>query len=91
MQYTHKLDLEDKMFEKIDYLDSIGLYRQADSLEKTLIAMNNFMLTKKRVSPEQQINTKLDVITSKLTDMRDIIDEGAFDSASDEAKGNDDI
>lgn len=91
MQYTHKLDLEDKMFEKIDYLDSIGLHRQADLLEKTLIAMNNFMLTKKRVSPEQQINTKLDVITSKLTDMRDIIDEGAFDSGSDEAKGNDDI
>jgi hypothetical protein len=71
------------MFEEVNRLDKMGLYTQADKLEKTVIAVNNFMLTKKKVTPEQQINTKLDVITSKLTDMRDIIDEGAFDSSPD--------
>ena len=71
------------MFEEANRLDKMGLYTQADKLEKTVIAVNNFMLTKKKVTPEQQINTKLDVITSKLTDMRDIIDEGAFDSSPD--------
>jgi hypothetical protein len=81
------------MFEKLDLLDKLGLFSQADKLEKTVMAVNNFMLTKKKVTPEQQINTKLDVITSKLTDMRDIIDEGAFDAGSDEeSKGkNNDI
>ena len=88
-KFTQKLDLEDNMFEKINLLDNLGMHKQADKLEKTLLAVNNFMLTKKKITPNQQINTKLDVINSNVTDLKDSVEEMGGDSSEDKTKEDD--
>ena len=77
------------MFEKINLLDNLGMHKQADKLEKTLLAVNNFMLTKKKITPNQQINTKLDVINSNVTDLKDSVEEMGGDSSEDKTKEDD--
>jgi hypothetical protein len=39
------------------------------------------MLTKKKITPNQQINTKLDVINSNVLDLKDTVEETGSDSA----------
>lgn len=85
-KFTPKLDSEDNMFEKINRLDNLGMHKQADKLEKTLLAVNNFMLTKKKITPNQQINTKLDVINSNVLDLKDTVEEAGGEEAEEKTK-----
>ena len=47
------------------------------------------MLTKKKITPNQQINTKLDVINSNVTDLKDSVEEMGGDSSEDKTKEDD--
>jgi len=74
------------MFEKINFLDNLGMHKQADKLEKTLLAINNFMLTKKKPNLQQQINTKLDVLNSKVTELYDSMEDSSADSSEEKTE-----
>jgi hypothetical protein len=77
------------MFDKINKLDNLGMHKQADKLEKTLLAVNNFMLTKKKVTPDQKINTKLDMINSNVADLKNSIEETGGESTDEPTKESD--
>lgn len=62
------------------------MHKQADKLEKTLLAINNFMLTKKKPNPQQQINTKLDVLNSKVTELYDSMEDSSADSSEEKTE-----
>jgi hypothetical protein len=62
------------MFEEIDILESLGLYKEADDLYKIILS-NNFMLTKKKVNPQRRIDRRLDSIDSQLGGITNSLDE----------------
>ena len=57
----------DKLFKEVDLLDTLGLFREADNIQKAILAANNFMLTTKKQNPVQQISHKLDMINNQLS------------------------
>ena len=57
------------IFEFVNYLDKKGLYDLADQAEKKIFAAN-FKLTKKKVTPQQQLNNKLDALNTQIIDMK---------------------
>ncbi len=62
------------MFNESDVLDNIGMYKQADEFDKlTIIAYNNFNLTKKKKNPLFNINMQLLMMKNKLKNI-----EGQF-------------
>jgi hypothetical protein len=69
------------MLDKANELDLLGYHKEADRIDRLILATNNFAPNKKIVSPEQKINTKLDVINSKLMNMQDKMDEAEYDSS----------
>jgi hypothetical protein len=71
------------MFEEIDVLESLGLYKEADDLYQIILA-NNFMLKKKKVSPERKINRRLDSIDSQLSSLTNNFDESSDSTPTDD-------
>jgi hypothetical protein len=62
------------MFNESNVLDDIGMYKQADDLDKIIIiAYNNFNLTKKKKNPLFNINMQLLMMKNKLKNI-----EGQF-------------
>ena len=72
------------MFELAEVLDSLGCYREADAVEKTIIA-NHFMLTKKKIDPQKQLNNKLNELQSGITNLQQSMDD---DQTGDEGSTN---
>ncbi len=59
------------------------VYGKADRLEKQIFAAN-FNLTKKKITPQQQLNNKLDAINTQVLDLKDKMDDA--DSQGGETK-----
>ena len=68
------------MFDKVNYLDSISLYQQADNLEKIILSVNNFTLTKKKINPAQDIKNKLNALQTQMGVLKDSMDDSGGDS-----------
>ena len=62
------------IFKQADILDELGLFEAADSVDKKVFAIN-FMLTKKKVNPQQQIKTQLDTLSSQMQALQDSADD----------------
>ncbi|NBO22660.1 hypothetical protein EBU94_04885 [bacterium] len=76
------------MIDKANVLDELGYYKEADIIDRFIIAQNNYVQKTKKVHPLHQINTKLDTLNSKIIDMRDMIDEIDFDSSEPQTENN---
>jgi hypothetical protein len=70
-------------FEYLNKLDQNGMFAKADKLEKQIFAAN-FNLTKKKITPQQQLNNKLDAINTQVLDLKDKMDDA--DSQGGETK-----
>ena len=57
------------MLEIINYLDSLGMYRLADMVDKKVIAENNFQPTKKHKNINQNLQMQIFSLQQKLRDM----------------------
>jgi len=57
------------MFEIINYLDHLGMYRLADMVDKKVIAENNFQTTRKHKNVNQSIQMQIFSLQQKLRDM----------------------
>jgi hypothetical protein len=71
------------MFEEIDILESLGLYKEADDLYKIILS-NNFMLTKKKVNPQRRIDRRLDSIDSQLGGITNSLDQNGKSTPTDD-------
>ena len=71
------------MLDKADLLDDLGLFHIADKIDKFVIS-NNFMITPRRKkNPLQEINTKLDNLSSNVNGLMGIDSGGADDGGPD--------
>lgn len=62
------------MLDFFDFLDQAGLYKEADELQKYVFSANNFITTKKKQTPQQQINTKLDSLSLQFNNLQDALE-----------------
>lgn len=62
------------MLDFFDFLDQAGLYKEADDLQKYIFSANNFVVTKKKQTPQQQINNKLDSIYLQFNNLQDMLE-----------------
>lgn len=62
------------MLENSNILDILGFYREADVIDKTIIA-NNFSLTKKKKNPYSDINMQLLTMKQKVNDIESLFNE----------------
>ena len=78
------------MFKEADILDSLGLYKAADRVDKNTFAVN-FMLTKKKVNPQQQMKTQLDTLSSQMHTLQDSMQDGGGDGDTNITLDNKDV
>lgn len=72
------------MFNESNVLDSIGMYKQADELDKIIItAYNNFNLTKKKKNPLFNINMQLLMMKNRLKNIEGQFSESMNDFGTD--------
>ena len=79
------------MFKKADMLDELGLFKAADCVDEKTSAVN-FMLTKKKVNPQQQMKTQLDTLSSQMHTLQDSMqDDGGGDGDTNITLDNKDV
>lgn len=63
------------MIKCADDLDSIGLYKEADMIDKIILSTLNYNLSKKPITPIKKMDDKLNNLQYSLQDVREKLDE----------------
>lgn len=57
------------MWRVVEELENAGKYKEVDCLVKQIVATNNFLFTKKRRNPQEEIMGQFDMIKARLSDL----------------------
>lgn len=68
------------MIKCADDLDSIGLYKEADMIDKIILSTLNYNLSKKPITPIKKMDDKLNNLQYSLQDVREKLDEPSEES-----------